>query len=102
MPADLIATIITVVLSGGALATIQAVFRGVGSLRSGARAREKEAVSDLARWRDELDERARRAEADRDYWRVIAMQYAGQLHRAGLEPKPAEPMPPSERIVPRP
>lgn len=95
MPVD-IQTIVSVLLGGGALATLTAAFKGLGALRSGARAREREAVDDLGKWRDDLDNARRRAERDRDYWHRIASRYAAQLTRAGAEPIPADPVPPSE------
>ncbi|MEK8108642.1 hypothetical protein NKG94_34400 [Micromonospora sp. M12] len=95
----MITTVIAALLGGGGLAFIQALFSGVGSLRRGARAHERESVQDLARARDKADERAASAERDQDYWRRTAGGYAYQLTRGGLEPIPADPVPPSERPV---
>ncbi|MEU0081354.1 hypothetical protein ABZY58_25930 [Micromonospora tulbaghiae] len=96
---EVITAVIAALLGGGGLAFIQALFSGVTSLRQGARAHERESVQDLARARDKADERAASAEADRDYWRRIAGGYAYQLTRAGVEPVPADPVPPSARAV---
>jgi len=92
-----VSALIAAVLGGGGVAFLGAAIKGLQDLRSGVRAREREAVADLARSRDESDERARSAEADRDYWRRIANRYYGQLERLGVEPAPADPVPPSER-----
>ncbi|MFI7072039.1 hypothetical protein [Micromonospora sediminicola] len=94
---EIITAAIGLLLGSGGLAFIRAVFSGIGSLRKGARAHERESVQDLARARDKADERAASAEADRDYWRRIAGGYAYQLTRAGVEPVPADPVPPSAR-----
>ncbi|WP_420124380.1 hypothetical protein [Nakamurella sp.] len=92
--------VIGVVLGGGGIAFIQSIFSGVGSLRQGARAHERESVQDLARARDKADDRASRAETDRDFWRNISGGYAYQLRLAGVEPIPPDPVPPSQRPQP--
>lgn len=97
MNAETIQVLITALLGGGLVTTVGALARGWRSLRQGARAREREGVADLARWRDEADEARRVAERDRDYWRWVAGRYGYQLFRAGVDPVPADPVPPSER-----
>lgn len=92
-----VTTVVSLLLGGGAVATLTAGFKGISALRSGARAREREAVDDLGKWRDEADRARRLAERDRDFWRNVAARYAGQLARAGIDPVPADPVPPSER-----
>jgi hypothetical protein len=94
---DLIVPLVTLLLGGGAVATLQAIFRGVGSLRGGARALEREAVNDLARARDAADDRAEWAEADRDFWHATAGRWRYQLVSKGIEPVPPDPVPPSAR-----
>ncbi|MEW2474598.1 hypothetical protein AB0875_12485 [Micromonospora gifhornensis] len=94
---EVITAAIAALLGGGGLAFLQALFSGVGSLRQGARAHERESVRDLSRARDAADDRAGRAEADRDYWRQVAGGYAYQLRLAGVEPIPPDPVPPSAR-----
>lgn len=94
-----IAGLVTLLLGGGAVATIGALFRGWVALRSGARAREREMIDDLGRSRDEADERARSERHDADFWRSTAAGYHWQLRRAGIEPAPAEPVPPSQRAA---
>lgn len=97
MSPEAITTIIVALLSAGGAAFLGTLLRGIGSLRSGARAHEREAVADLARWRDEAVDRARTVERDRDFWRGVAGGYAYQLVQAGGTPQPANPIAPSER-----
>jgi hypothetical protein len=81
---------LTLVLGGGAVATVGAVFKGVQALRAGARSREKEAVDDLEKWRVQAVRRAERAEEDRDYYRDYASQCRFLLRENGIEPPPLE------------
>lgn len=67
--------ILTLLLGGGALATIAAVFKGVQALREGARSREKDLVGDLEDWRSKANRARELAEAQRDYWREKAADY---------------------------
>lgn len=96
-PSDLIVPLVSALLGGGGVAAIQAFFRGFGTLRSGARALEREAVADLSRARDAADERAEWAEADRDFWHDTAGRWRFQLVTNGIDPMPPDPMPPSAR-----
>lgn len=91
-----VSTAVTLLLGGGGLAFIAAIFKGIESLRTGARAEERKAIADLGKQRDAADERARWAEKDRDYWCRIQARYAAQLIRAGIEPDPPETTPPSD------
>lgn len=91
-----VSTAVAALLGGGGVAFLGAMFQGINSLRSGARAREREAIDDLGRQRDEADERLRWAIRDRDYWCRIQARYAAQLIRAGIDPDPAEPVAPSD------
>ena len=92
-----LSALIAALLGGGGVAFLTTFLRGWSTIRSGAHAREREAIDDLGQMRDDLDRRLRIAERDRDYWRQIAARYSGQLARAGIEPVPNEPIPPSER-----
>jgi hypothetical protein len=87
---DSVVAIIVALLSVGGAAVVRNFFTGIKTLRTGARTREREALADLVRQRDD-------AEADLDFWRRTAGRYAWQLERAGHEPNPANPTPPSER-----
>lgn len=97
MSSELVLSLVGLILGGGGLAFLQSLFKGVGSLRGGARAREREAVEDLARARDAADDRAAWAEADRDFWRDTAGRWLYQLRSNGIDPVPPDPVPPSAR-----
>jgi hypothetical protein len=92
--------LITALLGAGGATFVTALIRGVGSLRRGARALERETVEDLAAAREEAAERERRALADARFWQSIAGRYHFQLHQAGVTPEPDNPVPPSDQ--PRP
>lgn len=87
---DLLPVLITALISAGGATWLGSVIRGLGSLRAGARARERETLSELIRSRNA-------AEADRDFWRDVAGDYRWQLRVAGVAPVPANPVQPSER-----
>lgn len=96
--------LLTLLLGGGAVATITALFQGIKSLRDGARAREKDAVADLIKRRKEADEErdkafdARdRAFNERDYWRNRCGVREFQLNLQGipLQPYPEPPVEPT-------
>lgn len=91
-----VSTVVTLLLGGGGLAFIGALFKGIESLRGGARAEERKAIADLGQQRDDADERYRWAARDRDYWCRISARYAAQLIRNGIEPDPSETTPPSD------
>jgi len=92
-------TVIGLLLGTGGAAFLTTSIRGWSTIRSGAHAREREAIDDLGRHRDDLDRRLRLAERDRDYWRQTSARYSAQLVRARVEPSPADPVPPSERTL---
>lgn len=71
--------ILTLLLGGGAVTTIAAFFKGVKTLREGARSREKDVISDLRTWREESNEERELAERQRDYWRDKAAEYRYRL-----------------------
>jgi hypothetical protein len=97
MAADATQTIITGLLGGGGALFIGALIKGYGSLRGGARASTREAITDISTARDDEARRRQAAEGDRDYWRAIAGRYGYQLRTAGINPDPETPEPPSER-----
>jgi hypothetical protein len=94
---DLVVPLVTLLLGSGGALFLQNLFKGLVSLRGGARAREREALGDLARSRDNSDERAEWAEADRDFWHDTAGRWRYQLVTEGIEPVPPDPVPPSQR-----
>lgn len=91
-----IVALVASILSVGGAAFVKQLLKGWNSLRTGARAREREVVADLAKGRDDAEERCRLAERDAGYWQRIANRYAGQLLRNNIEPDPPNPIPPSE------
>lgn len=94
---DLVPIVITALLGGGGAVFLGALIKGWSDLRAGARAREREAVTDLAAARDDAEHRRALAERDRDYWRAIAGRYGYQLRQAGINPDPETPEPPSDK-----
>jgi tRNA A37 N6-isopentenylltransferase MiaA len=95
--ADTTQTLITALLGGGGALFIGALAKGYTSLRGGARASTREAITDIAAARDDEAKRRSAAEADRDYWRAITGRYGFQLRNAGINPDPETPEAPSER-----
>ena len=91
-------TVFTVLLGGGAIATFTAIFKGVASLRSGATARQRQIMDNLASNNERNEQRAARAEADRDFWHATTGGYHYQLVQAGITPNPVNPIPPSQRL----
>lgn len=87
---EFLTLLITALISAGGATFLGSVVKGWSSLRSGARARERETLAELIRSRND-------AEADRDFWRDTAAGYRWQLRDAGVEPDPAKPVQPSER-----
>jgi len=96
--------LLTLLLGGGAVATITALFNGVKSLREGSRSRERDTIGDLIqRRKDAEEERDRaydardRAFDERDYWRNWAgsLEYVCEQRGVGMPTKP--PMPPEEK-----
>lgn len=96
MAAEYLPTVVTALLSGGGAVFIGSVAKSWSSLRGGARARERETITDLAHRADLADGRERRAARDRDYWRRISGNYGFQLRQAGIKPDPDDPVQPSD------
>jgi len=91
-------TVFTVLLGGGAIATCTAIVKGITSLRSGATARQRQIMDALASSNERNEQRATRAEADRDFWHSTAAGYHYQLVQAGYTPNPVNATPPSQRL----
>lgn len=64
--------LLTLLLGGGAVATITALFQGVRSLQTGARARERDTVNELVAQRKEAWDDRDFALDTADYWRQRA------------------------------
>ncbi|AYF30599.1 hypothetical protein CSH63_33185 [Micromonospora tulbaghiae] len=94
---QLVVAVVTALLGTGGLAWARALFRGVGSLRTGARATERAALADLRRRAEDAEKLTAEKTYELNFWRNIAGQYAYQLHRAGHEPDPPNPVPPVRR-----
>lgn len=87
-----VSDILTLVLGGGLVATIAAIFKGVQALREGARAKEKDLVGDLEDWRFKANQARELAEAQRDYWREKAADYRFMLRDTyGVQLPPERP-----------
>lgn len=56
------------VLGAGGVAFLGALFKGFQMLRDGARAREREAIAGLEKWREDADKRAAQALRNADYY----------------------------------
>jgi hypothetical protein len=67
--------LLTLLLGGGAVATLTALFSGIKSLREGSKARERDTIKDLIDQRNEAWDMRDNALDARDYWR----NWAGQL-----------------------
>lgn len=94
---DLLKGLLAFVTSGALAALITQLVRALLSLRSGARASNREVIKDLAAARDDAEDRAAKWLRDKDYWRGVAGDYNYQLRAGGKVPEPAEPQSPSER-----
>lgn len=61
--------LLTLLLGGGAVATITALFNGIKSLREGSRSRERDTISDLINGRKTAETERDEAMDQRDAWR---------------------------------
>lgn len=89
-------TLLTVLLSVGGAAFITAVFSGVRSLREGVKAREKEAITNIASWGQDAARRADKAEDDRDYYRDWVGILLFAMRKEGMTPPDAPKRQPRE------
>lgn len=88
--------LLTLLLGGGAVATFSALFTGIKSLQTGARARERETVASLVAQRKEAWEDKNFADDVADYWRVWAgtVEYEARRNGVELPQRPPEPVKP--------
>jgi len=86
-------------LGGGLVATIGAIFQGVRSLQTGARAREKDTVNGLVKQRNEAWEDRDYAIEERDYWRNWAgrLEYVAGRGGVTIPEKPPYPVKPEKK-----
>lgn len=87
--------IITLILGGAGVTLITTAVWAFNTLRTGARARAREILADLEAARDAAEDRARVKTVEAVFWQGIAGMYGYQLRRAGLDPEPSNPRPPS-------
>jgi hypothetical protein len=87
--------VLTLLLGGGLVATIAALFQGIRSLRDGARAREKDTVKELVKQRKEAWIDRDNAIDRADYWQQWAgtVEYLARRKGVELPVRPAEPVP---------
>lgn len=74
----------------GLAAVFLAAYKGIAEIRKGARAKERGAIADLKKWREEQYDARQQAERERDYWRSYAGRCVFELERRGL-PLPKRP-----------
>ena len=61
--------LLALVLGGGGVAALQGIVRAIASYRDGARARERDVITDSESWRRASDDARREAESDAAWWR---------------------------------
>ena len=93
--------LLTLLLGGGAVATITALLQGIRSIKDGARAREKDTVSEIISQRNEAWEMRDAATDERDYWRNWAgnLEYLCRTAGIQLPPRPALEKPASTEVA---
>jgi hypothetical protein len=74
----------------GVVAAAVAAYKGVDAIRKGAHKKERGAIADLKKWREEQYDARRQAELRESYWRSYAGKCEYELERRGL-PVPARP-----------
>lgn len=74
----------------GLAATLLAAYKGVDAIRKGAHKKERGAIADLKKWREEQYDARRQAEKERDAWRRHAGRCEYELDRRNI-PVPKRP-----------
>jgi hypothetical protein len=74
----------------GLAAVLLAAYKGVSEIRKGAHTKERGAIADLKKWREEQYDARRLAEREASYWRSYAGKCEWELERRGL-PVPQRP-----------
>src|SRR5690606_9008733 len=85
--------LLTLLLGGGGVAFVTAVFQGYRSLRAGARAHEKEAVKDIADARAAAEDSLEYSRLELSWWQRWAGMLEYALARNGIEQPPRPPYP---------
>jgi hypothetical protein len=94
-----VSELFTFLVSGGALALVSTIVRGIRTRREGVRAYEREAIGELVRYRRDCDQRLAATERDRDYYRRMMNRYYEQLVRHNIDPDPSNPTAPGDRVT---
>jgi hypothetical protein len=74
----------------GLAAVLLAAYKGVTEIRKGARTKERGAITDLKKWREEQYDARQTAEKRESYWRSHAGRCEYELERHGI-PVPSRP-----------
>lgn len=90
--------LLTLVLGGGLLATIQGITKALSAYRQGARARERDVITDSESWRISSDNARRCAEQERDWYRNYAVELWHKCWEHGGNPGPLRSPPPSREL----
>lgn len=97
-------SLLTLLLGGGMVATISALFNGVKSLREGSKSRERDTINELIEqrkeaWkdRDEAFDARDKAFDERDYWRNRAGQLEFIVQSNGIPTPALQPLRPQHR-----
>lgn len=92
--------LLTLILGGGLVGTLTALFNGYKSLKDGARSREKGTIEELVQQRrDAVKERDEEfaektfAFDQRDYWRIRSADLEFLLRKNGIEVPKRDPEP---------
>lgn len=80
--------LLTLVLGGGLVAAVQGVFNAVATYRTGARARERDVLTDSESWRRAAYDELRETERELDWWRDRAAGLWQQCLEHGGKPGP--------------
>ena len=86
--------LLTLLLGGGAVATITAIFNGIKTLCEGSRVRKRDTIRDLVEQRNEAWEDEEFVVSERDYWRNWAGTLEYIINSRGIElpQKPQKPI----------
>lgn len=90
--------LLALVLGGGGVAMVQGVFRAIAAYRDGARARERDVITDSESWRRAVYDDLREMEDSRDWWRQRAaelwqqcLEHGGAPGALGAPPRTPQP-----------
>ncbi|MFF4529219.1 hypothetical protein ACFY1P_08090 [Streptomyces sp. NPDC001407] len=87
MSPEMIGLLVTLLGGGGVTALAGAIFKGLRDRKADYEKFRSEHISDLARWRDELDDKLRDMENLLRYYKRLAASYEYQLRSNGITPE---------------